>query len=138
MKTRLTNQILVPMAFLATILFAHCDILSELNQQWEVIGTKNINYTLTQDALQINKATGNYSALKIVVKRSPLKVNKLIVTYADGQAQTFNIGKQLNMGEESSVFNLPTGGRTLKKVEISYENKGTAGGKAAVELWGTK
>ncbi|MCC6411245.1 MAG: hypothetical protein IT270_06280 [Saprospiraceae bacterium] len=138
MQLRLTYQILIPMAFLATLLFAHCDILSELNQQWELIGTKNINYTLQKDALQISKASGNYSALKIVVKRSPLKINQLIVTYADGQTQSFNIGKQINMGEESSVFNLPTGGRTLRKVEIAYDNKGTAGKKAGVELWGKK
>lgn len=129
---------LIPMAFLALFLFSQCAALSDLAQQWELIGTKNVNYTLEKDAIQISKATGNYSAVKIVVKRSPLKVNKLIVTYADGQAQTFNIGKEIAMGGESNIFTLPTGGRTLKKVEITYDNKGTAGKKAGVELWGKK
>jgi hypothetical protein len=136
MHQRFVKQILAPLAILSILLFSQCSAL--LGQQWELVGTKNINYTLEKDVIGISKATGSYQSLKLIVKRSPLKVNKLIVTYADGQKQEFNIGKEIAMGQESSVFNLPTGGRTLKKVEITYDKKGSAGSKAGVELWGKK
>jgi len=136
MHQRLVTQILATLAILSILVFSQCTAL--LGQQWTLIGTKNLNYTLEKDVIGISKATGSYQSLKIKIKRSPLKVNKLIVTYADGQTQEFNIGKEIAMGQESNIFNLPTGGRTLRKVEITYDTKGSAGSKAAVELWGRK
>lgn len=103
---------------------------------WEMLGMRKVNYSLDRDEIIITRAEGVFTALQIKVKKAPINMKKLVVTFGNGDVEEFELRNNFAAGSESRVIDLPGNKRVIKKVVFWYDTKNIANRKGIVELWG--
>jgi hypothetical protein len=103
---------------------------------WELLGTKSVGFLIDRDEIEVTKAQGYFTALKLKVTQSALNVHKMLVHFADGSTQDVALQDEMAAGQESRVIDLPGNKRVITKVVFWYDTKDDKESKAVVELWG--
>lgn len=103
---------------------------------WEKLGQKKVDYGLDRDEISVTAREGRFSAIKLMVKRSPINLHKVIVHYGNGTKQEVNVRDRIAAGGETRAIDIRGGKRIISKVVFWYDTKGIADKKGVVELWG--
>ena len=103
---------------------------------WELLGVKQVNYSLDRDDIKVTASEGFFTAIKIKVKRAPVNLHKLVVHYGNGDVEEIELRQNFPAGSESRVLDLPGNKRVIQKVVFWYDTKNLARRKGIVELWG--
>jgi Protein of unknown function (DUF2541) len=103
---------------------------------WEHLGTRKVDYMLDRDEIMVTRMEGTFTALKFMVKHSPVDINKMVVHFGNGEVQEIEVRDRIRAGGESRVIDLPGNRRVIQKVVFWYDTKNYASRKGVVELWG--
>lgn len=103
---------------------------------WEMLGMRKVNYSLDRDEIIVTRAEGIFTALKVKVKKAPINMQKLVVTFGNGEIEELELRNNFAAGSESRVIDLPGNKRVIKKIVFWYDTKNIANRKGIVEVWG--
>jgi len=103
---------------------------------WELLGMRKVNYSLDRDEIIVTRAEGIFTALKVKVKKAPINMQKLVVTFGNGEVEELELRNNFAAGSESRVIDLPGNKRVIKKIVFWYDTKNIANRKGIVEVWG--
>lgn len=104
--------------------------------RWEKLGQRNVNYGLDKDEIKVTARDGRFTAVKIMVRKSPINLHKAVLHFGNGSKQEINLRKNIPAGGETRVIDIKGGKRVINKVVFWYDTKGILNRKAVVELWG--
>jgi len=107
-----------------------------LKGPWEMLGMRKVNYSLDRDEIIVTRAEGIFTALKVKVKKAPINMQKLVVTFGNGEVEELELRNNFAAGSESRVIDLPGNKRVIKKIVFWYDTKNIANRKGIVEVWG--
>lgn len=103
---------------------------------WEKLGERRVKYGLDHDEILVTRMEGNFTAIKLLIKKAPVNFHRLVVHFATGGIQEVELRNEIPAGGETRVIDLRGGDRIIRKVVFWYDTKNTAGARAEVELWG--
>lgn len=104
--------------------------------RWERLGKRKVNFGLDKDEIYVTAREGRFTAVKLMVKNSPVNLHKAVIHFRNGSKQVINVRKTLPSGGSTRVVDIQGRKRIIQKVVFWYDTKGIARGKSVVELWG--
>lgn len=105
-------------------------------QGWEKLGQRKVNYGLDKDEILVTAREGRFTAVKIMVKKSPINLHKAVIHFRNGSKQEINVRANIPAGGETRAVDIRGGKRIIQKVVFWYDTKGIQDKRAVVELWG--
>jgi hypothetical protein len=103
--------------------------------KWEKLGEGTANGKNDHDVITVGRAEGKFTALRFRVTNSNVKMQDVVVHFADGTKFSPTTRVEFKEGEMSNTIDLPGGKRTIKSVNFRYSD-GKGAGNAQVEVWG--
>jgi hypothetical protein len=123
---------------LAMFAFSFTTEKTIVDGKWEMLGMRKVNYSLDRDEIAVTRAEGVFTALKVKVKKAPINMKKLVVTFGNGEVEEIELRNNFAAGSESRVIDLPGNKRVIKKIVFWYDTKNIANRKGMVEVWGRR
>jgi hypothetical protein len=106
---------------------------------WELLGTRRVNFTLDHDAIIVPVREGGFTAMKLEVSGGNLEMYNIMVTFGNGQTFSPDTRIQFHQGSWSRTIDLPGPVRILRRVDFWYRSRLRGGrGVATVHLFGRK
>jgi hypothetical protein len=106
---------------------------------WRLIGQTQANFGADHDAIIVKAPYDTFRKLKFKVTGAPLNMQRMVVTYANGQPDNIEVRQNIPEGGESRVIDLQgAGARHIRRIEFWYDTKGILKGKANVTVFGMK
>lgn len=106
---------------------------------WRLIGTTHADYKGDHDQLIIKGPYDNFRALRFRVSNAVLYLNRILVTYENGEADRIDVHANIPQGGESSPIDLHGAGtRKLAKIEYWYRTQTKGNGQAELTIYGMK
>ena len=131
-------RILKSILFIAAVFTLSFATISWSNyQQWNFIGDKKVNFLIDRDVIHVT-GNDNYRQIKIKVTEGPVHILNMDIYFENGDKFDVSIRNRIPKGGESRVIDLPSGSRSIKKIEFWYETKGFLKGRGRVAVWGRR
>jgi hypothetical protein len=106
---------------------------------WRVIGTTQARFTADHDGIVVQGPYNNFRRVKFKVTNAPLRMVKMVVTYADGAPDNIETLFDIPQGGESRIIDLRGAGeRKIRRIDFWYDTRGVARGRADVTVFGMK
>lgn len=106
---------------------------------WRLIGQTQANHGADHDAIVVQGPYDTFRKLKFKVTDAPLNMQRMVVTYANGQPDNIDIRQDIPQNGESRVIDLKgSGARHIRRIDFWYDTKGVLKGKADVTVFGMK
>ena len=106
---------------------------------WRVIGQTRADHGADHDAIVVKGPYDSFRKLKFKVTGAPLNMQRMVVTYENGQPDKIDVRQNIPEGGESRVIDLKgAGSRRIRRIEFWYDTKGILKGKADVTVFGMK
>jgi hypothetical protein len=126
------RKIIIP---LMALLFVGIGV-SAAAAQWREIGSKEVDYAVDHDTLNVTSMRGDFRKIRIGVSRAPVKFYRVVLTYGNGNTQEVQVRSLIRPGGQSRVIDLKGNERVIRKVEFWYESASLRRQKALVTLYG--
>ena len=106
---------------------------------WRLIGQTHADHGADHDAIVVQGPYDTFRKLKFKVTDAPLNMQRMVVTYANGQPDNIDIRQNIPQNGESRVIELKgSGARHIRRIDFWYDTKGILKGKADVTVFGMK
>ncbi len=106
---------------------------------WQIIGTTQARFTADHDGIIVREPFNNFRAVKFKVTDAPLRMVKMVVTYADGAPDNIETMMDIPQGGESRIIDLRgVGQRKIRRIDFWYDTRGVARGRANVTVFAMK
>jgi hypothetical protein len=106
---------------------------------WHVIGTTQARFTADHDGIVVQGPYNDFRRVKFKVTNAPLRMVKMVVTYADGAPDNIETLFDIPQGGESRIIDLRGAGeRKIRRIDFWYDTRGVARGRADVTVFGMK
>lgn len=99
---------------------------------WTRLGCKDVRFLIDRDTLKVGRQEGRFSALRIKVKRSPVEMFNLRVTFGNGTRLDAPVRELIPPGNTSRSIDLPGNNRGIDKIEMIYRSMPSINGTAEV------
>jgi hypothetical protein len=103
--------------------------------RWVELGSRQVDFKSDHDTVEVGKAEGRFTALRIDVADGDLVMEKMKVTFGDGSTFEPKTRVEFKQGQTSQTIDLPNKSHVIKRVDFSYHSKGKHD-KATVMLYG--
>jgi hypothetical protein len=112
--------------------------LAKVNAQgnWQLLSTREVNYVLDRDVIDVTWRDGSFNALKFEVKGGALNMRKCIVYFENGGKQEMDLLYKFGPGRDTQVLDLKGNDRLIEKIEFWYNTRKKARNKAIVSVFG--
>ncbi len=100
---------------------------------WTLISRKK-----GKDWIGIGKDQGKFSSLRFRVSKRPFAVQKMVVTFGNGQKWSPKLRPKFGKDSWSRELKLPKGQRFVKKVTFFGRSVGKRGGMSRVDIYGQR
>lgn len=104
-------------------------------EKWEKLGEATANGKSDHDVVEIGRREGTFRALRFKVKNSNVKMQNVVVHFADGENWSPTTRVEFSEGSTSNIIDLPGKRRVIKSVNFRYSD-GKGSGNGIVEVWG--
>ena len=126
------RKVTVPVLVLAAVgLF-----VTAASAQWREIGSKEVDYNLDHDTMNVTAMKGDFRRIRIGVSRAPVRFVRIVLTYGNGRTQEIPIRSLIRAGGFSRNIDLQGKERVINKVGFWYESASLRRQKAVVTLYG--
>lgn len=122
---------------LSAILIAAAGQVAAAPRGWIHLGDRKVNDRLDHDVFNLKGPERELSAIKITVKKRPVEIRRVRITFADGATQELTIDRVIQPGDWSRPLDLVGGRRIVTRVEFWYDTQ-SAGKRAVVRLFGLR
>ncbi len=97
--------------------------------EWTALGCKDVRFLVDRDTLKVNRE-GRFGALRIRVRKAPVEMFNLRITYLSGARQEVPVREMIPPGGGTRPIELLGRERGIERIEMVYRslptNKGTA------------
>ena len=106
---------------------------------WRVIGSVEAGFRADHDGIVVRGPFDDFRRIKFKVTGAPLNLQRLVVTYENGQPDPINVRTNIPEGGESRQIDLNGAGkRRIRRIDFWYDTKGVLRGRAHVTVFGMK
>jgi hypothetical protein len=128
---------------LGLIVPAHAQEVSRSRQgppgSWRLIGTVEAGFRADHDGIIVTGPFDDFRRIKFKVTGAALNLQRLVVTYENGQPEPIDVRSNIPEGGESRQIDLKGAGtRRIRRIDFWYSTKGVLNGKAHVTVFGMK
>ncbi|MBK8259371.1 MAG: hypothetical protein IPK82_42790 [Polyangiaceae bacterium] len=102
---------------------------------WERLGSRMVNGKGDRDSIAVGRAEGRFSALRLRVRRSAMRMHDVVIVFGDGSTYSPPTRAVFERGSTSNVIDLPGNTRVIRRIDFRYSDL-AGGGAAEVEVWG--
>jgi hypothetical protein len=107
--------------------------------EWRLIGQTHADHAADHDSIIVKGPFDNFRKIKFKVTDAPLNMQRMVVTYDNGQPDNIDIRQNIPQGGESRAIDLRgIGKRSVRRIDFWYDTKGFLKGKADVTVFGMK
>jgi hypothetical protein len=106
----------------------------EYRADWTMLGERWVDGAHDRDVIWVGTHEGAYRRIMIVVERSALEMDSVVVHFSDGSWFAPETRHVFAANTRSHVIDLPGTRRNIRSVEFRYGNL-PGGGRAQAELW---
>jgi hypothetical protein len=99
---------------------------------WVRLGCKDVRFLIDRDTLKVGKQEGRFSALRVKVRRAPVEMLNLRVTFGNGSRLDVPVREIVPPGGVSRLIDLPGNNRGIDRIEMIYRSMPTVMGTAEV------
>jgi hypothetical protein len=103
-----------------------------LTGEWEIIGTRKVDYKLDRDVIVVTAMKGKFTKLKLMVKGGAINFHDMKVYFGNGMVQDVEIRNNIAAGGETRVIDLRGNERIITKIELIYDTKNFANRRGTV------
>jgi hypothetical protein len=104
-------------------------------RDWELLGTREVDFQIDHDVIQVGRIQGTFRELRFVVRGGAIEMYEVRVILGDGDS--FRPGTRFVFDEgEGRSFELPGERRVVRRVEFVYRSLRAGGRRAVVRLYG--
>src|SRR5215813_6064083 len=90
--------------------------------QWREISSKEVDYAVDHDTLNVTAMQGDFRKVRIGVSRAPVRFYRVVITYGNGNKQRVNVRALIRPGGQTRVIDLQGNERVIRKVDFWYES----------------
>ncbi len=102
------------------------------NANWERLSCKEVSFGIDKDTVRVGRNDGTFRAIRLKVRKAPIEIFALRVTFGNGARQDINVRAVIPDGAETRPIDLAGTNRGIDKVELVYRSIPTFKGKAEV------
>jgi hypothetical protein len=99
---------------------------------WTRLGCKDVRFLIDRDTVRVGRAEGRFSAIRLKVRRAPVEVLSLRVTFGNGTRMDVPVREVIPAGGNSRIIDLPGNNRGIDRIEMIYRSIPALTGTAEV------
>jgi hypothetical protein len=103
--------------------------------RWVELGSRQVDFKSDHDTIEVGKAEGRFTALRVNVEDGDLVMEKMKVTFGDGSTFEPKTRLEFREGTTAQTIDLPNKSHVIKRVDFVYHTKRKRE-KATVMLYG--
>jgi hypothetical protein len=88
--------------------------------RWEELGCQKVDFLEDEDTIRVGRREGRFSALKLRVTESRLRLISMKVVFGDGSEQLISVRSVIPDGAETSAIDLEGRNRSIDHIELKY------------------
>ena len=111
--------------------------LLSLQADWQLLGSRNVNFTGDHDAIIVGIRGGSYTAIKLEVGGGDLVMYNIKLTFANGETWSPPTRVNFHQGSWSRTIDLPGSARVIRRMDFWYRSR-LHRGTATVRVFGRK
>ncbi len=100
--------------------------------EWVRLGCKDVRFLIDRDTLKVGRGEGRFSAIRLRVRRAPVEIFNLRITFANGSRMEVPVREFFPAGGGSRPIDLPGNNRGIDRIEMIYRSVPTMTGTAEV------
>jgi hypothetical protein len=104
--------------------------------EWIRLGGKDVRFLIDRDTVRVGRAEGRFSAIRLKVRRAPVEVLNLRVTFGNGTRMDVPVREVVPPGGTSRIIDLPGNNRGIDRIEMIYRAMPALTGTAEVCIEG--
>ena len=105
---------------------------------WVLLGERTVTDRLDHDTIVVTADRGEFSAVKVVVKKHAVDFHRFVVHYGNGEDQDVAVRQMIPAGGSSRTVDLAGGRRVIKSIDFWYDAHTLGGKKAVVSVLGLR
>ena len=98
---------------------------------WVLLGERTVTDRLDHDTIAVTADRGEFSAIKVMVKKHAVDFHRFVVTYGNGDTQVIEVRRTIPAGGETRTVDFAGDRRVIKRIDFWYDAH-TLGGKRAL------
>jgi len=107
--------------------------------EWRLIGKTQASHSADHDTIVVQGPFDNFRRVKFKVTDAPLNLQRMVITYGNGERDKIDVRENIPKGGESRVIDLHgESQRSIRKIEFWYDTKSSGQGTADVTVFGMK
>lgn len=111
--------------------------LGKRHAGFEHLGTRKVDFIADKDTFDVTDEDGRFVALVIDVDDGELVMNKVKLTFGNGEEFEPDVRHEFKDGSRSRQIDLPGEKRVIRKVQLNYKSR-LSEGRATVHLFGKR
>ena len=104
-------------------------------QDWKKLGQKDVDFHIDHDRI-IARDKGGIREIHMSVTKAPVKFQRVVINYRNGEKQEVEFLEDLQMGRDSRSITIEGSGRKIDSIDLWYETNSLGGKKAKVTVYG--
>lgn len=100
--------------------------------RWQELGCQKVGFLEGRDVVRVGRQEGAFRAIKLSVRGNKLRLERLRVTYANGQVEDLAVRTVIPEGAETRPLELSGRYRGIESIELRYLPQISFGGRATV------
>lgn len=105
---------------------------------WRMIGTVTANFRADHDGIAVVGPYDTFRSIKFKVTGGALNLDRLVITYGNGQPENVSVRYNIPNGGESRQISLAGGARHIRRIDFWYKTQPGLTGRASVTVFGMK
>jgi hypothetical protein len=105
---------------------------------WVLLGERTVTDRLDHDLIAVTADRGEFSAVKLTVRRHKIDFHRFIIHFANGDKQVIEVRRSIPAGGESRAVDLDGGRRVIQSIEFWYDAHTVRGKLGLVQAYGLR
>ena len=105
---------------------------------WALLGERTVTDRLDHDTIVVTGARGEFSAIKIAVKKRAVDFHRVVVHFGNGEQQEIELRHTIPAGDETRTIDFAGGRRVITSVDLWYDAHTLRGKRALIRAFGLR
>lgn len=119
---------------LACLALAAC--ASTSSDGWVLLGERTVSDRAETDEILVTSARGSFDALRVEVRRAPIRFYDMKVHYGNGTVQDVELRDVIPAGGQSRAIDLRGDERLIRRIIFRYETRSPGRRRAVIRVYG--
>jgi hypothetical protein len=116
--------------------FLAATLVLQFEPTWTSLGSRVVSDSTDHDTIVLSAAQGTYGSVKIMVLRSPVRFQRLVLSFENGERRELKLHELLPAGGETRIIHLKGAECAIRGVDFWYDPKSLGHRGAVVQLVG--